>query len=438
LLKSLPVACAALFLIAGCVSVGPEATPTATVAASAGPSLGVTTPAPPTQAPTVAPTVAPTPTLAATPSPTVASTPTVAPTLPPTALPSSEPTPGPSGGAGDRDLIFSDDMSDSTSGWDTLEGDVGSISYDTGFLAFRYNQEGAWSYTVRDLDTSVTTLVQAGDFYPDSKGYFGLLCGMKSSGTFFGAITGTTGGLVFIEIDNGVVSVLERHDNQGLTVNVGDSNPMALECSSSIDGVVSMIVGLSNTGPVAVYRQPGGPIDGFDITGIYGEAGNDAYVLGTNFAAAWGAAQNGQMSEGAQTLFEFMPSDLQNNCYESPVWNTAATYVVTCLEQVKGKGAEVFQYHEFDDNAALNAAYQDLVTAFGVESTGSCKTGPNETTWSFDSGDVGGRVQCAPQTVGVRFDWTDDETNIEGTLVDLDGDYGDVYDQWVNGGPFTM
>jgi len=280
-----------------------------------------------------------------------------------------------------------------------------------------------------------TTVVQAADFYPDSEGFFGLLCGMKSSGTFFGAVAGTNGGLVFVQIDNSQITVLERHDDLNLDVNVGDSNPMALECASSVDGVVTMIAGMSKTGPVAVYKQSGGPIDGFDVTGIYGEAGNDSYVLAADTAAAWAAAPNGEMSDGAQILFGHIPTDLQNNCFETPIWNSSATYEVTCLEQVKGKGGEILQYSQYDDNTGMTAAYQDLVTNFGVESTGSCKTGPNETTWSFNDDTVGGRIQCAPQKVGIRFDWTDEQTSILANLIDFEGNYPDTYEVWVDGGP---
>ena len=60
--------------------------------------------------------------------------------------------------------------------------------------------------------------------------------------------------------------------------------------------------------------------------------------------------------------------------------------------------------------------------------------GPNEAEWDV-SEQPGGRVQCAPQKVGIRFDWTDDLTNILSSLIDFDGSYKDTYDQWVDAGP---
>ena len=83
----------------------------------------------------------------------------------------------------------------------------------------------------------------------------------------------------------------------------------------------------------------------------------------------------------------------------------------------------------------MQAAYQDRIDEFGVESTGTCGSGnPNETNWTVSEGDTDvehGRVQCAPQTFGIRFDWTDDRLNILSSLVDFDaaGDYAAAFDR---------
>ena len=82
----------------------------------------------------------------------------------------------------------------------------------------------------------------------------------------------------------------------------------------------------------------------------------------------------------------------------------------------------------------MNAEYQEKVEQYGVESTGTCSSGPNETTWSID-GTVRGRVQCAPQEAGIRFDWTDDQLAILSTLIDFDGDYENTYNLWLDAGP---
>ena len=93
------------------------------------------------------------------------------------------------------------------------------------------------------------------------------------------------------------------------------------------------------------------------------------------------------------------------------MWNSDADFVVTCMLQTDGKAAELAQYLQYAGADGMNSAYQGLVTAFGVESQGSCSSGPNESTWAVNE-QTGGRVQCAPQTIGIRFDWTDDLSNI--------------------------
>ena len=437
MLKSLAVAVAALFVVTGCVTVGPTPSSGPSGAATAAPSVGVPTPAPVTQAPTVAPTVAPTlpPTLAPTLPPVITPAPTEGATLPPTTEPSG--TPGATGEPTTRDLLYNDDMSDPTSGWEELNQDFATVSYDSGVLAMRFNENPAWAFTVRQLTAANTTLVETGDFAPQSAGLFGLLCGDSATDSYYGAVVTTDGGLDFIETDNSTINVLERHDNLGLNVSIGSSNLMALECSLNVDGAVQMVVGLANTGPVAVYRHAGNGISSFDVSGLYGEAASDNYTLAVDTAAAWAAGgADGTMSDGAQILFAHIPTDLQQNCYESPIWNTDATYSVSCVLQTQGKGGELLQFKQYADANGMNAAYQDLVTAFGVESQGSCQSGPNEGSWTVNE-QTGGRVQCAPQFVGIRFDWTDDLTNILSLLIDFDGSYPDTYGQWQDAGPIT-
>jgi hypothetical protein len=80
---------------------------------------------------------------------------------------------------------------------------------------------------------------------------------------------------------------------------------------------------------------------------------------------------------------------------------------------------------DFDENVDRYASDQP---------TGNCRTGPNQDEWNRD-GEVLGRLLCAPQTVGIRFDWTHESGAILSTLIDFDGDYDTTYDTWVNAGP---
>ena len=131
-----------------------------------------------------------------------------------------------------------------------------------------------------------------------------------------------------------------------------------------------------------------------------------------------------------------IPPDFQVGCAESPVpplFVEPASFVVTCLLQTDGDGAELAEYVQFSSMEDMNDAYQERVDAFGVASEGSCQTA--RTRRRGASTTRAGRVQCAPQGVGIRFDWTDERLNILSTLVDFDGDYAALYAQWLEAGP---
>jgi hypothetical protein len=204
---------------------------------------------------------------------------------------------------------------------------------------------------------------------------------------------------------------------------------------SNQDGDVTLSAGLSQTGPLTVYTQKAAGPTSFDVVGLYAEALSDGYTLAVDNAAAFGlGGSDGTMSAGAQQLLTHIPADVQTNCSESPLFSDASTYIVDCLLQTSGKGPELAQYEQYDSKDAMDATFQDIVTTFGVASTGTCESGPNETDWSI-TGTTYGHVQCAPQKVGIRFDWTDDRLNILSSLIDFDGNYKATYDVWVNAGP---
>jgi hypothetical protein len=350
--------------------------------------------------------------------------------------PTAQPTSGASAEPGTRDVLFTDDMSDPTSGWSLLNEDFATISYDTGVLAFRFNSNPSWAFTGRKLTTPVTSLISAADFSPQSKGVFGILCGDSATNNLYGAVVNAEGGLIFVQIQNGTISTLERHDNLKLDVNIADSNPMAVECNADGAGALTMIAGLKNTGPVAAYHVDADAPTSLDAVGLYGEAESDAYTLAVDLATASGLGSVDQpMSDQAQILLRHIPIDFQKNCWESPQFSDAAQYIVSCVPQTGGKGAEIERYEQYADADSMNAAYQDLVTTFGVPPSGQkCDKGPNEADWQINE-QTGGRVQCAPQKVGIRFDWTDDLTNILGSLIDFEGSYSDTYSQWQDAGP---
>jgi hypothetical protein len=387
----------------------------------------VTTPAPATPGATATPTTAPT----ATPTAAATATPTTAPTVTPAAT--AQPTPGTDPLS--RDLLFTDDFSDPASGWDTLNEPIASIDYDTGVLAFRFNQVG-WAYTVRDLDAPVAVVRPVAQFIPGGDGIFGLMCG-NSDGVFHAAVIGTDGGWVFARIDAAGVSVLARDDAAGIDVPVSDATGFGLQCTANDDGSLNMELVIPSLGPIAAHSVPDAGASSFGVVGLYGEALEAQFSMAVQGAAAFGVEATGQPSAGAQELLTHVPTEFQVGCAESPVpplFTEPASFVVTCLLQTAGDGAELAEYVQFATKEDMDAAYQERVETFGAPSEGSCQAGPNETTWSINDVQLG-RVQCGPQLKGVRYDWTDDRLNILSTLVDFDGDYAALYDQWLNAGP---
>ena len=426
----------AILLVAGAaLAIGgaPHATPT--LIAQVSPSLPALPSAVPTALPTALATALATPTAVPTLAPTATAQATPSATIEPTIPASAQPTPAGSPVISDRDLLFADDMSDASSGWSLLNEDFVSVGYDTGALAFRFNSSPAWALSSRQLDAPQTTLVSIGEFLPQSAGYFGPMCGDSSADKYYGAVVGTDGSLVFISITGNKATVLASQDKLKLSAPVGSTTLIALECSTTSSGDLSMIVELADTGPVALYVDHSGGPPLFDAAALYGEADSNGYTMAVNAAAVYGVGgSDGTMSAGAQQVVSHIPTDFQQNCHESPLFNDAATYVVTCIPQTSGTGAEIEQYRQFASKPEMDAAYQDLVGAFGVESTGTCQSGPNETNWTI-SGTTFGRVQCAPQFAGIRFDWTDDTTSILSSLIDFQGSYSATYTKWLNAGP---
>lgn len=427
---------AAVFVAAGCVSViTPSTAPTST------PPLGVTTPAP--QTATASATLS-----ASTPVPSILVTP-VPSAVEPSELPSEEPTEpstnrpsvGPdqsavasgSPPADGGDLLFEDDMGDETSGWDVGESGAVSVAYTGETLQLNVGAPGQAVWTNRNLPDEYAVVLSAGEFIPaGDDGVFGPLC-RSDVGSLYGALVTTGGRLNFVAIENNVTRVLATHDELDLAIPVGSPTTLGVECAGTGTGAFRMVAVMPD-GPLAVYQNVDDGPAAFHATSLYAEAQGDSFVLDVDRALAYGieGSLEGMTSEG-ESLLTHVPGDLQSTCYEIPSTRTASA-VLHCILQVEGTGAEVLSFQSFESSDDMNVAYQEVVDHFGVESTGTCESGPDETTWSV-TGEVGGRVQCAPQQAGIRFDWTDDQLSILSTLIDFDGDYKNTYDLWLNAGP---
>ncbi len=73
---------------------------------------------------------------------------------------------------------------------------------------------------------------------------------------------------------------------------------------------------------------------------------------------------------------------------------------------------------------------------YGVESTGHMQSGPNETTWSIDGVSAWPRaMRAAGRRHPLRLDRRPSRHPVD-ALFDLDGDYENTYNLWVDAGPW--
>lgn len=415
--RALGVCVAVASLLVGCVSIGePSAQP------SVGQSVGITTPVPvPSATPSASATATAIPsTEEPTPSPTAVATST------PTAEPTGTPAPA------NADLVFVDNMDDPTSGWGLGSLQSRSVAYAEGALRMTIAEESDAVWSTHVLPAEYSVIRVAAQFTMAARGGVGLMCATPDN-VLYGAEITTRGELLFFSIENGVTNALSPLTDLDLDVQVGEPVLFGLECAGSATGALRLVPVMTDTGPLGIYQVVDGPST-FSRVAVYSEAFEQGFSADVDPVAAYAIAgsPDGMTPEGEE-LLTHVPEDWQQTCYESPVTETP-TAIIQCVLQTEGVGVELAQYEQSASNADMDADYQEVIETYGVEPTDSCESGPNETSWNIQ-GDTFGRVQCAPQKVGIRFDWTDDRLSILSTLIDFDGDYENSYKLWQDAGP---
>ena len=420
-------------VLTACVSVDPAAT----TSLSAAPSFGITTPAAASATPAATPTAAVT--LPPTLSPPTAG-PTPAPTVPPPSdmPPTQAPTPGAIETFGAATLLLFDDFSDPSSGWGVGTNAGGSVGHNDDVLRFDTSGDGARLWTWRSLDDNWNVVRAEAVFVPSGIGFFGLICAISEE-ELLGAAVNTNGGWFFFQILAGDTNIVASDPNAGWSVPVGVATSVALDCSGTELGPMRMQVSLPELGVAAIFDGGEGPVS-FDRVGIYAEADSDPWSLGVDDYFAHGGTGESGMSEAAQALLLHIPDEWRDACFEvgPSSFETGGLAGVSCTLADVGGNANVVDYVQFDTTANMDAAYQQRVTNFAVsQTTGSCELGPNEADYHYttDPDTTIGRLLCAPQTVGIRFDWTDNRLGILSTLTDFDGSYGETWDDWGIAGP---
>lgn len=423
-------------LVMGCVSVGPEQTPPPTL----GPSFAVTTPAPsPSASLTASPAATATPTQAPTPKGGPTEDPTAgAPTLAPTASPAPPLTPAPSTTViedfGADELLFTDDFSDATSGFGIGSNAGGTVAYTDGALQFDTASDGAWMWSRRTDPLSYNVLHVEADMTPSATGYAGLLCA-NTDVELWGAVANAAGLWVFIRLDSDGSTILTSSQQAGFEITPGVTTRMALDCASKATGQFRMQLSLPDLGLAALYE--GGTDEGdqsFDRAGVYAESSADPFQLRVDNLVVYGGDGETGISPEARALLLHLPADWRADCFETPpsMFDTGAEASVSC--PLADGRSNVADFVQFDTQANMDAAYQARVDTWAVESTDSCQTGPNETGYTI-GGAPAGRILCAPQTVGIRIDWTHDSLLILSTLTNFNGSYVDAYEDWLIAGP---
>jgi hypothetical protein len=329
-------------------------------------------------------------------------------------------------------------MTDPNSGWGTTAVSAYTISYAADHLEIDITSSGSWVWSRRQTGATSDTMAAVGELTPSSDGLFGMLCNSGDQAQV-GGVVGTDGSWEFISIEGGNRTVLESGDPGTLNIPIGQASVVAVECAGTSTGKLRLELWLAGEGLIAMYEQDQGPSN-FDAAGVYAESTSDGYSVALSHALAFGVGTgDGQMSADAQALLTHVPSDWQSKCFESPVppvYGGLAQTLVTCfLGQPGHTGAEVAEYAQYSNIDDMNSAYQERVSAYPVPSPAdSCPNGVGEQGYSI-GGVHTGRVLCALQTVGGRFDWTDERLNILSTLIDLDGSFTDLFTDWNVAGP---
>jgi len=327
--------------------------------------------------------------------------------------------------------LFEDSYDDETSGWGVGQSGAVSAQYTNGSLQLDVSAQGQAVWSTRTLSDPLAVAFAAGDFRPVSVGAaFGPLC-EGDDGSLYGIAVTSDGSLSFISIINNQAHILDTHDGLVTVPPVG-AMTIGLECTAMSSGAIRLVA-VGAAGPQAYFQTNDGP-QTFTGVAAYTEATSESARVDVDSFVAFGipGSPDGMTSEG-EDLLTHVPGDLQSTCYESPS-SGSTNAVLHCVLQPNGVGAELLQYGSYDTTDDMATAYQQQVSQYGVDSTGSCQSGPNETTWSVGE-DERGRIQCAPQQVGIRFDWTDNVLAILSTLVDFDGDYENTFNMWLNAGP---
>jgi hypothetical protein len=264
-----------------------------------------------------------------------------------------------------------------------------------------------------------------GDFTSSGLGYIGWLCGDSVTGRYYGVAPETDGSVVFIDGGYDGVEPLERYDALDEPTANGAKTTMGLECFVD-HGTVWLEEFLNDGTTVALHAGEASEVTRFDVVGAYGEALEPGFTMSvTNVTAVGSGGATGALPLDVAHLIDQVPEAYRVACTRPPSLVDRANPSARCFVQDEGDGAEVVDVSQFADREAMNAAFD---AQLGSAPSGPCATPAAQSTWSTATGN--GRYGCKSLPFGMSLVWTDEATNVLGSVVDLEGDYSKTFAQW--------
>jgi len=399
----------------------------ATVAPIPTPSAPPATAAPATEPP---PTEQATPVIKSTPGAPTSEAPT------PVAPGSQEPGASPAGveNYGASTPLFDDSFDDPSSGWGVGTNEGGSVAYGDSHLDITTSGTGAWETSLRLTGSTDNAIHLETIFTESGSGYLGLLCANRDD-ELWGVAANELGDYSFIKVQGGAVTALAQGHLDALKT-AATGGGLALDCAGAATGSFRMQVspGGTNVGAQYFAQVDVGPRN-FDRAGVYAESSAHPYSVSLDYLLAFGGDGDTSMSPEAKELMTHIPVDWQPTCFEAFASFFAKGAVADILCQPGGGRSDYAEYTSFDTQANMDAYFQYLATKWAQPEQGlNCDTGAHQGTYSI-SGQPGGMVLCAPSVTGTQFVWTTNDLLIESQLIDLEGSYPDMYQDWLIAGP---
>ena len=402
--------------------------------------------------PSLSPSLSPasaTPTVAATPTPTPSPSPTQAATATPSAPPTSTPTgtPGPSPTAaatpagvenyGATTPLINDSFGDPDSGWGIGTNDGGSVTYGDHTLEIAVTGEGAWERTQRLTGATSNAVSAEAHWTTTGEGMAGLLCAANAD-EYWGATQDPVGNYAFIKLDDQGATVLAQGHFDELKRSADGFSQFALDCAGTATGSFRMQVHPAGTNVgVQYFGAPGEGPAAFDRIGIYAQSAADSYNISADAVIAFGGTGDTSMTPDQVELMSHVPAEWQPKCFDSVATvNYVGVKADILCNFFGGERSDWAEYMSFRTQADMDASFNHLVEKWAVAESGkNCDAGAHQGGYTVNGGQPAGRLLCAPSITGTRFDWTDNAKLILSSLIDLEGSYPDMYQDWLIAGP---